>query len=104
MLAQHRRELDVEVVERGDSIDGVLARDCIDAPPDLRVGRLASDAVDVVNGVTRPRRADERIRCEKQHAASLPAAFTQKGFALEIGGDAQNRQHLYFREPRDCCR
>jgi hypothetical protein len=50
--------------------------------------------VNFVDDVARPIRVRQLLVREQQHGAAGPPAFAQEGLALEVGGNAQNRQHV----------
>ena len=86
-----------EIVERSDAVDTVPARDGVDAAPVGAIVRVPRDCVDLVDRVARPRGPRQRLGREQQHTAPLSAALAEKCVALQVGGDAQDGHHLYFR-------
>ena len=90
VLAQHRGELDVEIVERGNPVDAVAARDLVHVPADRLVAGVARHRVDLVDRLARPFRADELVGGQQQDGAALRLALAQERVALEIGGDTQD--------------
>src|SRR5262249_42842408 len=97
VLAQHRRHLDVEVVERGDRVDPVLSSDRVHRLFDLHVGGTACDRMNLVDRVTRPRGGGKRIDRQQQNGAAETAALAQERLALEIRGDAEDGHILNAR-------
>ena len=92
IFAQHRRELDVEVVERDDAIDLLGAGDVRRALADVLGRHVAAEVVELVHGVARPVGIAQLLLGQEQHAASLPAALAQELVAFAVGRDAEDRQ------------
>jgi hypothetical protein len=92
ILAQHRRQLDVEVVERDDPVDLLGAADTGEALADVLGGHVAAEVVELVHGLARPVGIAELLLGEEQHAAALPAALAQEFVAFSVGCDAEDRQ------------
>src|SRR3954453_24239530 len=74
--------------------------DGVDASTDRIVGRVARDGVDLVDRRAWPLGPGERVARQQEHRAPERLTFLQERVALEIGGDAKNRQHLYSRHMR----
>src|SRR6185436_19308538 len=94
VLAQHRRHLDVEVVERGDPVDAMPPGDRVDAAADGSIIAVAADGVNLVDRFARPGRARERVGGEQQHRRALAFGFAQERIALEVRGNAEDRHIL----------
>ena len=92
VLAQHRRQLDVEVVERDDAIDAFGARQVRGTLADVVERHVPTDVVERVDGVARPVGVSELLLGQEQHPAPLPPAFAQELVTLPVGGDAEEGQ------------
>ena len=92
ILAQHRRQLDVEVVERDDPVDLPGAADVGDALADVLYGHVAAEVVELVHRLAGPVRVAEPFLGKEEHAATLPAALAQELVAFAVSRDAEDRQ------------
>ena len=92
VLAQHRRQLDVEVVEGHDAIDSFGSRQVRGTLADVIERHVPTDVVERVDGVSRPVGVPELLLGQQQHPASLPPAFAQELITLPVSGDAEKGQ------------
>ena len=92
VLAQHRRQLDVEVVERDDAVDALGAGQVRGALADVVERHVAPEVVERVDRLARPIGVAELLFGQEQHAAPLPLALAQELVALAVGRDAEQGQ------------
>ena len=92
VLAQHRRQLDVEVIERDDAVDALGSREVRGALADVVERHVAAEVIESVDRVTRPVGVAQLLFGEQQHAAPLPPALAQELVALAVGRDAEEGQ------------
>ena len=92
VLAQHRRELDVEVVERDDAVDALGAGEVRGALADVVERHVAADVVERVDRVARPVGVAQLLLGQEQHAAPLALALAQELVTLAVGRDAEQGQ------------
>ena len=92
ILAQHRRQLDVEVVERDDPVDLPGAADVGNALADVLCGHVAAEVVELVHRLAGPVRVAEPFLGKEEHTATLPAALAQELVAFAVSRDAEDRQ------------
>ena len=98
MLAQHRCQLDVEVVERDDAVDAIAAREMRGAEPDVCHRHVAADVKELVHRFARPVRLAQLLVGQQQHATALAAAFAQELLSLEEGRDAEDGYRHWLEE------
>ena len=92
MLAQHRRQLDVKIVQRNDPVDTFSSGQVGRAATDVFVRHPSPDEKELVDSLTWPIRVPQFFLGEQQHPASLPMALTQELVALEVGRYAEQGQ------------
>ena len=92
VLAQHRGELDVEVVERDDPIDTLGPRQEGGALADVLERHVAAHVEELVDRLAGPVRVAQLLFGQEQDTAPLPPAFAEEVVALAIGGDAEERE------------
>jgi hypothetical protein len=96
VLAQERRHLDVEVVERDDPVQDPAARDMTDALEQAVAGDVAGNIEGVVDGLARPVGVLQGVDRQQQHGAALTLALADELLAFFVRGDAQNRHRPVF--------
>ena len=92
VLAQHRRQLDVEVVERDDAVDALGAGQVRGALADVVERHVAAEVVERVDRLARPVGVAELLFGEEQHPAPLALALAQELVTLAVGRDAEQGQ------------
>ena len=95
VLAQGRRRLHVEVVERNDAVDLLGARHVADAQQHVLHLPLLLHVRDVeglVNAVLWPRLVGDAVRGQQQHSGALPAALANEVEAFEVAGETEHGQ------------
>ena len=92
ILAQHRGQLDVEIVQRDDAVDLFGAGDMSDALADILRPHLTRDVVELVDRLAWPVGVPKLFVGQQKHAATLAIAFTNELVAFSVCGDAEDRQ------------
>ena len=97
VLAEQRRRLDVEVVERDDAIERAGAGQVADALQQVVARDVAGDVEELVDRLTWPVGLLQRIDGQQQNRAALFLALAQELLPLLVRGDTQNRQRPVLR-------
>ena len=103
VLAQRRRLLEIEVVERDDAIERHAARQM--AGPEDQIVELPPLVVvlheeDVVEAVARPLGVAQALGRHQIHARALALGLAQEFLALVVRRDAENGQRCGHEAPR----
>ncbi len=92
VFTQHRRHLDVEVVERHDAIEPLVPGQECGALPDIALRHVPPDEVEGIDGVAGPVRVAQLVVGEQEDATPLSPALPQELVTFSIRRDAQYGQ------------
>jgi hypothetical protein len=90
MLAQRRRHLEVELVERDDAVDRFPAREIADGVEDVVAQPQVGHEEALVDAVHRPGGVGELLTRQKEHSRAEALALAEEFLALEVGGEGED--------------
>ncbi len=89
VLAQGGGSFHVELVERDDAVNLLVARQISYRLYDFRHGQIRGHIEDIVQAFARPIGIAEFLGRKQEHAAALALAFAHEFLSLFVGGDAE---------------
>jgi hypothetical protein len=90
VLAQRRRHLEVELVERDDAVDRLAAREIADRVDHVLAVAKVRHQESLVDALHRPLGVPELFAREEQHARAEALRLAEELLTLEVGGEGED--------------